>query len=240
MSHGEQIRNEALTQFSLGGMLQEVNPDDVHVNTGRLNRYVNHLIGLGELTVKAQSSDYFANKKGATQVAVERSDIDWDLPSSYQRPKGILSINGSSARAENDDEPSAQAQVHELDYAMRIGMVELFAARYNKLDSMTFNERILGGAPFWSSLLVETVGHASPLTAAAVYAGAYAVILAGDYHDAWRVLGKDASPSALNLKRWSLFPCGVPVERKMEVQLSTMGAFNANPRPTFVKYVGAA
>ena len=242
LSESARLQELTATEFQIAHALSEgIAPNEVHINTDMLNRHVDHLIGLGSLVVKAQPAACFKDPSDSTSATMSYATEEAGLPSGYQRPQGILRVNEERilGTANRDTFLSPAKQIQELDNTLRMGMLALFSARYLRRESMSFDERFTSVAPFWTALAAELFLSAPPLLSGAIYATGYGLAFAVDYHDARRVLGKNARPSALERKRWSLLPCGVPTERKAEALMRIMSVVNKNPKPRIAKYVPA-
>lgn len=209
-----------------------VDTDLVGVNTELLKRWSNYLIGLGDLAVETAPDSAFQGPEDkkefmgkemvtSSKGVVSYSPTDLQLPSTYRRPHGKIIFNESEFCKEFKDEDSIDESaetkfVRQLDRSVRGGLVNLAAERYGKPQSMVRYERSAGLAPYITSGLSELAGVGT-LAASGIFAALYAVALGADYHGARLALGKGASLGALKLKRWSITPCGMPVERHTEL-----------------------
>jgi hypothetical protein len=172
----------------------------------------------------------------STSVTLQRSELDKSLPSSYQRPYARLRIRSNSIHDKDDETVvvSPKRQVQNLERQMRSGMIDLFSQWYNGKEGVDLQERVGGSTPFMGAWAFDTLANVSTLATAAVYVGAYAVIVGAEYHDVRQATRHNSDAPFIKQKRWSVTPCGVPTERKLE--MLTRAAFGlCHNRPTFVR-----
>jgi hypothetical protein len=236
LSQTDRIQERAATNFCLDSFNSTIDFEQYEVNARKLNRYVGYLSGVQSLDIEARPETFFDKKDAGTKASLYYPEEQQGLPSSYQRPRATLYVRQA-------DEPSSSARKRSFEYELgtelAVGMLALYIKRFKERNSMPRSERTLGLTPFLASVAVEEFMDSAPWLTASVYAGGYALIAAGDYFDARRILGKDAQPPIWRQKRWSLKPCGAPVERTAEIvarSLWTLGNVLAK-RQTFVRTV---
>lgn len=171
---------------------------------------------------------------------IQYSETEKELPSSYRRPEGQILINESEFRLQyakrSPDIPHEARFAQQLDSAVQIGFLDLLGERYYGTGAMDASERLIGYSPYVGGFMAELAGT-GPLVTTGVVAGVYAIAAGIDYYDA-RLAMKNTRPLAvLKLKRWSMAPCGVPIERRIEALTRSTSSLKKNAKPKIVRYL---